>query len=1228
MTTLGELTAQLGLDIKDFERKVKRVEKELKDIGQTGEKETKKVSKGFDNIGRSLRRLTGLYISFQTIRKSAEFGKEVALVAARYETLGVVLQQVGKNALYNTQELNRNVQSLEALGISMTQAREGTIKAVQAHIELSDSLKLARIAQDAAVIGNTNSSDAFGRLIRGIQVAEVELLKTIGINVLWENSYKKLAKELGKTQNSLTQSEKLQARLNIVIEKGVDIAGSYAAAYDTAGKKITSFTRFVDNFKVKMGVAFGPATFLLVDKATEVLKEFTKQIESPEAQEGLTQFADGIAAIGSAALTAANALGKLIKFAGLRSVGATKLEGILLSRQGLLDEEKFIQAGLFERQKMIDEVRKTQSESVNEFIESLRDSSLATSSYIEVAEEHAEVLGEVGEAARKAAKEEVIRKKGLEDLGKAQLKVTEFMKTLGDVPPLEQELMHINKFFDQLQKGVSGGFNLNKERSEAIKFVQDYFREVEELEKLVKEVQATPLIGDDYSDLRGAKIFGEEALREFLEEGKVVSEEFAQFLGDSIAQVTQTGLEDGFRSAASVAANILASTVQQTLTTTIANSFSNALAGGLVGGIAGGIAGFGISAIGDAIFGDSGQDQDQIWQELIDETKKNTEALQKTTENLQKQFTEFSPIILRIKDEFQAILDPFNKSALQGSALPFFGGGQLDISKLSDSTTLGWLRDTITLLEGFPESAYPAKWLEAWSKNIDELEAGLILFNNQMEDFINNTIIATSKDLLETAGDAFRSEAEIQRRKFGKTSETLLLGFVQALEEADIFGEGSTQGFIDLLGDGLIDWKSFGTILLNVTKNTEQYAEALDLVNNLMETAILNEQARADAVRDAMSKSLGGLSNIFDELDFKLSGVSRKTWVEERIKDFEDIFDEVGKLTEDEFSSALGYINEWYDIVVQSEQAAAQAWLNVAEKVETLSDSVSSTIRSITLGPLNVALGGDKTAFAGQEYATLLEAAQTGDEQAINEYLAFSSQYLQVAQDTFKSSEKYRNIYEQVMKDMEELNQFIQSDDFAKLTFETISESLKEVQLSNSILEEIRDQMSTFYTKFASFIELSTAQSHPGGGTDITAPFIPSETFNRTPNLNFGAIGKNINTFFGAGSSQAVEIMNWLADQELSIGGQDKIYDYLHDKGVPGYANEGIAFTPQIATLAERGPEVVLNKSRFDDMSKGGDDQVINIYLDSIFIDQKIKKYNQDLSVKMNRRDFNPGRFT
>lgn len=231
--------------------------------------------------------------------KIAEFAKDAAMAAARYETLGVVMTQVGKNAGYSAAEMEKYSQALQKTGISLTESRQSITRLVQANLDLTKSTQLARVAQDAAVIGNLNSSEAYERLILGVQTGQVEMLRSIGINVNFEQAYAQSAATLNKNADNLTETEKAAARMNAVLLAGKDIAGTYEAAMGTAGKQIKSFDRYLEDFKVQFGEAFQPALISLVEAATIGIKALGEELKSPEAQAGLAKISGGIAEMGT-----------------------------------------------------------------------------------------------------------------------------------------------------------------------------------------------------------------------------------------------------------------------------------------------------------------------------------------------------------------------------------------------------------------------------------------------------------------------------------------------------------------------------------------------------------------------------------------------------------------------------------------------------------------------------------------------------------------------------------------------------------------------------------------------------------------------------------------------------------------------------------------------------------------------------------------------------------------
>ncbi|BBV97898.1 DUF4214 domain-containing protein [Pseudomonas monteilii] len=204
--------------------------------------------------------------------------EDAVKLAARYDQLGLVMNTVAANAGRSTIEIAALDEELRRVGISAIQSRNNIIKMMSANIDLAQATKLARLAQDAAVVGNTNSSEAFERLIRGIQSAEKETLETLGLNVNFQQSYERLAAQLGKNTDQLTVAEKTQAGVNAAMEAGKNIAGAYESSLDNAGKKLQSSTRYLEDLKVSLGAAAQPAFGLAVDGYVASLKLLNENV--------------------------------------------------------------------------------------------------------------------------------------------------------------------------------------------------------------------------------------------------------------------------------------------------------------------------------------------------------------------------------------------------------------------------------------------------------------------------------------------------------------------------------------------------------------------------------------------------------------------------------------------------------------------------------------------------------------------------------------------------------------------------------------------------------------------------------------------------------------------------------------------------------------------------------------------------------------------------------------
>jgi|GEM_PF-6726790 len=249
-----------------------------------------KMADSGDRLESGIKTLVGLWATWEL----GKYISDTALLAARYDTLGVAMHQVGQNIGYTAAEMDQLALKLQATGISMVESRQNLTRLAIAHIDLANATQLARVAQDAAVIGNVNSSQAFESMIHGIQSGQTEVLRNIGINVQFEQGYKRLAVAMGKTTSDLTDQEKAQSRANQVLEYGATLQGTYEAAMGTAGKQMKSMERYAEDLQVKLGEVFQPGLAVAVEALSDGFKSLSASMDESKGNGALKAWQDDI----------------------------------------------------------------------------------------------------------------------------------------------------------------------------------------------------------------------------------------------------------------------------------------------------------------------------------------------------------------------------------------------------------------------------------------------------------------------------------------------------------------------------------------------------------------------------------------------------------------------------------------------------------------------------------------------------------------------------------------------------------------------------------------------------------------------------------------------------------------------------------------------------------------------------------------------------------------------
>lgn len=221
--------------------------------------------------------------------------EEMAGEAAEVERLGTVVHMVGANAGYMASEVDAADKKVQSLGITASTSRTSLTEFIKSGLALEGAAKLARAAQDLAVISGENSSDTFRGLTEAISEQSIMMLRWRGISVTNEEAQQKFAAQQGRSVSSLTEVEKKQALLNLTLERAASLSGIYEAAMGDVGKQASSLARYQEEAAETLQHAMLPAYSQVVTELTIFLRNLrTLTEEYNAAHHGSTGFSDGV----------------------------------------------------------------------------------------------------------------------------------------------------------------------------------------------------------------------------------------------------------------------------------------------------------------------------------------------------------------------------------------------------------------------------------------------------------------------------------------------------------------------------------------------------------------------------------------------------------------------------------------------------------------------------------------------------------------------------------------------------------------------------------------------------------------------------------------------------------------------------------------------------------------------------------------------------------------------
>lgn len=276
--TVVQILAKFRADVSEFNKRVGDVETQLRKLEGVTKNTSDSVSSSFSNMEAAATRFARGVGTASAVAGGAltAFAVKSFNAAARVDELDVALQAVGSSTGLGYEALNEAAIAVKSMGIEMEIAQKSVLKFAQNNLDMSKASEVARVAQDLAVIGGMNSTDAYNNLTHAIITGRSEVLKSVGIQKSAGQAYAEYARSIGKTTKELTYQEKQAAVLNLVLKEGERVAGTYEAAMTSPGKVLRSFARITNELQVAVGKslieAFGPMILQVYELYKNIVK--------------------------------------------------------------------------------------------------------------------------------------------------------------------------------------------------------------------------------------------------------------------------------------------------------------------------------------------------------------------------------------------------------------------------------------------------------------------------------------------------------------------------------------------------------------------------------------------------------------------------------------------------------------------------------------------------------------------------------------------------------------------------------------------------------------------------------------------------------------------------------------------------------------------------------------------------------------------------------------------
>jgi len=214
-----------------------------------------------------------------------EMGAQATIEAGKVAQLDLVTDFLGLRFGVTAGEIDNVVSKMKNYGIQTDEALRTTAQFIRYQLDTADALRLARVAQDAAIITNENSTDALKGLLTGILTYNARTIRAHGVVVSLDEASRKFAKTHGILRSEMTGVERAQVALSAVLEQGARVAGLYDVAMELPAKRLQSTKRYFYELAVSAGKPFQDA----FGSAVDIVNKFAIRMQEAIAPKTFTE---------------------------------------------------------------------------------------------------------------------------------------------------------------------------------------------------------------------------------------------------------------------------------------------------------------------------------------------------------------------------------------------------------------------------------------------------------------------------------------------------------------------------------------------------------------------------------------------------------------------------------------------------------------------------------------------------------------------------------------------------------------------------------------------------------------------------------------------------------------------------------------------------------------------------------------------------------------------------